>query len=351
MELFGTIHDLSGWQEALLVCFVLLIILAVVNVFVARQVERRHPPAGSFVQIDGIRLHYSDRGNGPPVVLLHGNAVTGDDYNTSGVAERLSANYRVIIFDRPGFGYSERPRLRPWTARAQAELLHKAAAQLGVERPVVVGHSWGTLVALAWAIRFPRDTAGLVLLSGYYFPSFRLDAVLVAGYAIPVLGDILRYTVLPVFGWLSMPLTKRLMFAPSPMTDRFKAEYSTGLALRPSQIRATVVDGTMMVPSAASLRAHYPELDIPVRILAGAGDLVVRPRQAERLHAAINGSELRIVPGVGHMIHHVSTAEIVEAVDDAASLASERAPAGESIGPAPDHHQEEGARQRAAAAG
>jgi pimeloyl-ACP methyl ester carboxylesterase len=106
-----------------------------------------------------------------------------------------------------------------------------------------------------------------------------------------------------------------------------------------------------MVPSAASLRAHYPELDIPVRILAGAGDLVVRPRQAERLHAAINGSELRIVPGVGHMIHHVSTAEIVEAVDDAASLASERAPAGESIGPAPDHHQEEGARQRAAAAG
>ena len=68
------------------------------------------------MEVDGVRLHYSDRGEGPPVLLLHGNAVTGDDYNTSGVVERLMANYRVVIFDRPGFGYSERPRWRFWTA-------------------------------------------------------------------------------------------------------------------------------------------------------------------------------------------------------------------------------------------
>ena len=227
MGLFDGVLDFSTWQGVLLASAAVLAALALVNVALARRAERRHPPAGSFVEVDGVRLHYSDRGSGRPVVLLHGNAVTGSDYNTSGVAERLVAgSHRVIVFDRPGFGHSERPRWRLWTASAQAELLHKALAQLDVRRPVVVGHSWGTLVALAFAIRHPADTAGLVLLSGYYFPTLRLDALMVAPVAVPVLGDVLRYTVSPVFGWLNMPLLKLAMFAPSRVTNRFKAEYS-----------------------------------------------------------------------------------------------------------------------------
>ena len=62
----------------------------------------------------------------------------------------------------------------------QAELLHTALRQLGVERPVVAGHSWGTLVALALAERHQADVAGLVLLSGYYFWTLRPDALIVA---------------------------------------------------------------------------------------------------------------------------------------------------------------------------
>jgi pimeloyl-ACP methyl ester carboxylesterase len=90
---------------------------------------------------------------------------------------------------------------------------------LGVEQPIFVGHSWGTLVALAYAIRHRSNTAGLVLLSGYYFPTFRLDALLVAPGAVPVLGDVLRYTISPIFGWMTMPITKRMMFAPTPVTS------------------------------------------------------------------------------------------------------------------------------------
>src|SRR3954469_16580738 len=112
--------------------------LAVANHVAARCAERRHPPKGSFLVVDGVRLHYSDRGEGSPVVLIHGNAVTGDDWNTSGVAEKLLRRHRVIIFDRPGFGYSQRPRGRVWTAARQADLLHRAVQLLGVERPVVV---------------------------------------------------------------------------------------------------------------------------------------------------------------------------------------------------------------------
>jgi pimeloyl-ACP methyl ester carboxylesterase len=314
MELFGSMQNISTWQAVLLAATIILIVLAVANNAAAKWAERRNPPTGSFLEVDGVRLHYSDRGTGPPVLLVHGNGVTGDDYNTSGVAERLIRTCRVIIFDRPGFGYSERPRWRPWQAREQAELLHKALAQLGAQRPVVVGHSWGTLVALALAIRYPADTAGLVLLSGYYFPIFRMDAVMVAPGAVPLLGDILRYTISPLFGWLTMPLTKRIMFAPARMTARFKEEYSTAMALRPSQIRASCVDGTFMMSSAKSLRARYGELFLPVAIMAGDGDKIVSPRHAERLRAEVSGSTLQIVEGAGHMIHHVATDQVVEAI-------------------------------------
>ena len=315
MDVFGSTQGAWTWQGILLITLIILAVLAVANYAAARLAERRNPPKGAFIEVDGVRLHYSDRGTGRPVVLVHGNTVTGDDYNTSGVAERLAGTYRVVIFDRPGFGYSQRPRRHPWGAMEQAELLHKALAELGVRRPVVVGHSWGTLVALAYAIRHPADTAGLVLLSGYYFPTFRLDALMVAPGATPVLGDILRYTIAPLFGWLTMPLTKRVMFAPAPVTDRFQAEYSTAMALRPSQIWATSADGTLMVPSAASLHTHYGELSLPVAIMAGDGDKIVSYRLAERLQAALPGSTLQIVEGAGHMVHHVATDQVVAAIE------------------------------------
>ncbi len=345
MSLFDTVRDLPFWLAVPLAIVAVLGVLALVNHAVARWAERRHPPAGKFMEVDGARLHYSDRGTGRPVVLLHGNAVTGDDYNTSGVAERLVGTYRVVIFDRPGFGHSERPRGRLWTAAEQADLIHAALERLGVRPAVVVGHSWGTLVALALAERHPASASGLVLLSGYYFPVPRLDALLVAPAAVPVLGDVLRYTVSPVFGWLTMPLMKRAMFAPAPLTERFKREYSTALALRPSQLRATASDGALMMTDAAGLSARYGALSMPVAIVAGSGDKVVGPEHAERLRGTVPDGTLRTVEGAGHMVHHVATEQVVEAIEDVAErsgpapkgrVAASRPAAAAAAGQAPD---------------
>lgn len=318
MNLLDSNQGMPTWLSILLIVALVLVVLAVVNHAVARWAERRHPPEGKFVEVDGTRLHYSDRGMGRPVVLLHGNAVTGADYNTSGVAERLVGTHRVVIFDRPGFGHSDRPRGRLWTAAEQADLIHAALAQVGVGPAVVVGHSWGTLVALALAERHPASTAGLVLLSGYYFPVPRLDALLVMPAAVPVLGDILRHTISPVFGWLTMPLMKRAMFAPAPLTERFKREYSTALALRPSQLRATASDGALMMPDANGLSAGYGNLSLPVAIVAGSGDKVVSPDHAERLRGAVQDATLRTVEGAGHMVHHVATELVVEVIEEVA---------------------------------
>ncbi len=270
------------------------------------------------MEVEGVRLHYSDRGEGSPVVLIHGNAVSGDDWNTSEVAELLLRSHRVIIFDRPGFGYSERPRGHLWTAAQQAELLHKALRQLGVERPVVVGHSWGTIVALALAERHQADVAGLVLLSGYYFWTLRSDALLVLAGALPVVGDLLRHTVSPLLGWLLMPLLKWAMFSPARVSARFQAEYSSAMALRPSQIRATSVEGALMIPGALALREGYKDLTLPVVIIAGDGDKVVFKHRSEQLRDSIPGSVLLIVRGAGHMVHHVAAQQVARAIESVA---------------------------------
>ena len=142
----------------------------------ARRAEREHPPTGRYAYIDGVRLHYVMRGEGTPVVLLHGNAVTQADFQASGLMDQLARRHQVIAFDRPGFGHSSRPRDRLWTPRAQAELLRRALTALGIRRPVVVGHSMGTMVALAMALDYPDEVAGLVLIGGYYYPKLRVDA-------------------------------------------------------------------------------------------------------------------------------------------------------------------------------
>ena len=162
-----------------------------------------------------------------------------------------------------------------------------------------------------------------MLLSGYYFWTLRPDVLLVAPAALPVLGDVLRYTVSPVLGWLQMPLLKWAMFSPARVTARFQAEYSPALALRPSQIRASSVDGALMIPGALSLRGHYENLTLPVTIIAGDGDKVVYARRSEQLRDTIPGSDLQIVAGAGHMLHHLVPQLVAQAVARVAQEAHE----------------------------
>jgi pimeloyl-ACP methyl ester carboxylesterase len=321
----------SEWQLTWIIIALLLGSTAILVYFVAHVSERRNPPIGRFLDVDGVRLHYLERGQGPPLVLLHGNGTMIQDFVVSGLLDAAAADHRVIAFDRPGFGYSSRPRNRIWTPHAQARLIHDALRQLGVNRAVVLGHSWGTLVAIALAVNHPHTVRSLVLLSGFYFPRFRFDALLFSPPAIPVIGDVLRYTVSPVLGALLMPLQLRAMFGPPPVPARFKERFPISLLLRPWQIRASAAEAGLMIPSAAMLRPRYPELAQAVMIMAGTDDRIATiDRQSGRLHAALPGSEFRAVPGVGHMIHHTVPDQVLSALRWAAmpQPADEVAPTG-----------------------
>jgi pimeloyl-ACP methyl ester carboxylesterase len=165
------------------------------------------------------------------------------------------------------------------------------------------------------ALRHPTAVRGLVLVSGYYFPTARIDVPLLSPPALPVVGDVMRYTISPLLGrWLA-PRIMRKVFAPAPPAPRFVAAFPLGLALRPSQIRASAADTALMIPAAASLHGRYRELEMPVTIIAGAGDEIVDVRRhAERLHRELPQSELRLIDGAGHMVHHLAPGEIVDAI-------------------------------------
>src|SRR5947209_7300717 len=193
--------------------------------------DRRHPPIGKFIECDGVRLHYIERGNQHDAVLmlLHGNGMMVQDFDISGVLDGAAQRYRVLCFDRPGFGHSTRPRFRIWTPEAEAELFAAALRRLGIDRAVVLGHSWGTLVAVAMGLQFPDLVRGLVLASGYYFPTLRKD-IWLAGPAVPLIGDLMRYTIAPLLAWAIMPKLLGKLFAPRPVPDQFRREFPLSLA-------------------------------------------------------------------------------------------------------------------------
>lgn len=294
-----------------------------------RRVERQHPPGGQFIEVDGVRLHYIERGSGEQVlVLLHGNGTMALDFELAGLIDAAARTYRVIAFDRPGFGFSERPRDRRWTPEAQARLLLQALHLLDVRRATVLAHSWGTLVAVSMGLQEPQLVQHLVLASGYYYPTPRLDSVLLSGPAWPVIGPLVRHTVSPLAARLIWPGMMRKLFGPSEVPPSFQA-FPKWLALRPRQLQAAAAEGAGMIAAAARLRHHYRELSMPVTIVAGTADRHALARlHSERLHAELPSSRLILLRGLGHMLQHLAPEAVLSAAlgDEAQEPLASRPP-------------------------
>jgi pimeloyl-ACP methyl ester carboxylesterase len=292
---------------------------ALVNRQLAQKAQRDNPPQGRFIDIDGVVLHYVERGNGRPLVLFHGNGSMIQDFESSGLIDLAAENYRVIVFDRPGFGHSLRPRNVVWTPEAQADLFMKALDQLQVRQAIVLGHSWGASVAVALAIRHPAFVEALVLASGYFFPTARTDVVALSAPAIPGVGDIISFTISPIVSRLMWPAMLRKMFGPRSVPEKF-AGFPKEMAVRPSQIRASAAEAALMIPAAFASSTAYKELAMPMIIIAGEDDrLIDIDEQSGRLHDEVKQSKLHRISGTGHMIQQSATRDLMAAIDEAAA--------------------------------
>jgi pimeloyl-ACP methyl ester carboxylesterase len=286
------------------------------NAFFAGRATRRHPPKGQFVEVDGVTIHYVVIGDGPALVLLHGNGSMGADFLSSDLVTMLATSHRVFVFDRPGYGHSS-VGLKWWTAGRQARILDAALNRLGVSGEIIIGHSWGTLVALV--LGRIRPCKGLALLSGYYFASLRLDALAGALLAMPGLGDIGRWTLGPMVGWLMSAPSLKFLFAPSRVPARFQARFPLALSLRPKSLKSSGVESLLMMPTAFRLSSGYSQTKVRTIIIAGAKDRMVSPTQSHRLSAALPNASLRILADAGHMLHQTHATDVLSAVNDLAA--------------------------------
>ncbi|MGA2995849.1 alpha/beta fold hydrolase [Bradyrhizobium sp.] len=306
------------YLEAAAVAVGALAAIALVNQHFAKKAARDNAPAGRFLDVNGVRLHYVERGSGEPLVLLHGNGSMIQDFESSDLIELAAKRFRVIVFDRPGFGHSDRPRHVVWTPDAQAELFKEALVRLRISNAIVLGHSWGASIAVAMALKFPGMVRGLILASGYYYPTIRLDVVASAAPTLPVIGDILSHTFSPLLSRATWPLVLAKVFGPHAVPKKFEA-FPKEMALRPSQIRAAAAESAMMIPGALKHHHQYADLKMPVVIIAGDKDrLIDLNTQSARLHSAIWQSRFHRLPGHGHMIQQTATDQVMSAISEVA---------------------------------
>jgi pimeloyl-ACP methyl ester carboxylesterase len=295
-----------------------LAISALVNRHLAKKAEHDNPPAGQFLEVNGARLHYIERGAGEPLILLHGNGSMIQDFQSSGLIDLAAKNYRVIVFDRPGFGHSDRPRNVIWTPEAQADLIKRALERLGVSNAMVLGHSWGASVAVAMALKYPELVRGLVLASGYYYPTARADVVALSAPAVPLVGDVVSLTLSPIISRVMWPLMMAEIFGPRSVPKKFEG-FPKEMAVRPSQVRASAAESALMVPDAFYFRNEYANLKMPVGIVAGEEDrLIDINEQSARLHGDVVQSTFHRVPGAGHMVHQTATRRVMSAINEVA---------------------------------
>jgi pimeloyl-ACP methyl ester carboxylesterase len=301
--------------------------IALLNRHMANKAERNNPPKGRFLKVNGVRLHYIERGAGTPLVLLHGNGSMIQDFESSGLIDLAAKDYRVIVFDRPGFGHSQRPRTTVWSPDAQAELIKSALAELGVSKAIVLGHSWGASVAVAMGLKYPKLLQGLVLASGYYYPTLRPDVVALAAPSLPLVGDLLSHTISPLLSRAMWPMMMAKIFSPQPVPRKFDG-FSKEMALRPSQIRASAAESALMIPDAFKLRLQYANLRMPVVVIAGEEDkLIDVDTQSARLHSDVPQSSFHRFVGNGHMIQQTATDRVMSAIREAAAASAELAAA------------------------
>ncbi len=307
---------------AILALILLAVVVAGYYVFLTLRIsadaERRVPERGKSVKIGGDHIHYIDEGDGRAILFIHGlgGQLHHFRHPLFGV---LGGDYRLVALDRPGSGYSIRATSGP-RLHEQARLVAEFIDALGLDRPLLVGHSLGGAIALATALDHPEKVSGLALIAplthlvasvpaefgGLYIKSPLMRRIISHTTAVPLSLKYARQTLEFVFGPQSAP-----------------ADYMTAgggyLGLRPSHFYATSSDLVALRDDLGRQQERYGELQVPVSILYGDSDRVLD----HRLHGVpmtdkVNGLTLDILPGVGHMVQYSDPAAVSAFIRQAA---------------------------------
>ena len=269
----------------------------------AKRVEALLPPRGLFMDIDGQRIHYTDSGGSkPPIVMIHGLGGNLLHFGYA-LADKLANDYRVILVDRPGAGYSTRPEDAPATLTAQARTIATLIRRLDLKQPLLVGHSLGGALSLAIALDHPDCAGGLALLAPLTHAVESAPDVF-KGLEIPspLMRKAVAWTVATPLGIRRGPKLLAEVFAPEAAPADFPMRAGGLLGLRPGAFYNTSSDMMAVQDVLPGYMARYKSLAIPMAMLFGRGDRLLDYRgQGEAMKIVCPALDLELTEG-GHML-------------------------------------------------
>jgi pimeloyl-ACP methyl ester carboxylesterase len=294
----------AGLIAEIVLAAVLLLVAALAGftAHTARRVERALPPAGRFIEIGGARIHYVEQGEGPALLLIHGLGGHARTF-THSLVDRLARHHRVVVMERPGSGHSTRPRGASAGPLSQARTVADFIRALGLDRPLLVGHSLGGAVALATALEYPELVRGLALVA----PLTHVEQVppaVFAPYAIgsPVLRWLVAWTVATPGTILRRRAALDALFGPDAVPRDYALAGGGLLGLRPRGFVSASADMVAVNDDMPGLTERYAALRVPVGVLYGSGDRILDPCvHGEGMRSRVAGLRLEMIEG-GHMI-------------------------------------------------
>ena len=278
----------------------------------ARKAERALPPTGSFITVNGNRIHYIDRGKGQPILMVHGLGGSLHHLRRP-LMDAFGDGYRLIALDRAGSGYSTRTEASTGSLQEQAREIAAFIDALKLEKPLLVGHSLGGAIALATALDYPEKIAGLALLS----PLTRFDPNLPSQFKAlaitsPLKRRLVANTIAVPMSVKNAPVVLDAVFGPQQPPSDYAVAGGAMVGLRPAHFYGTSLDLVGSRRDLAEYETRYGELDMPVGILFGTKDRILDYEKNGVLTAErIPGVELELVDGVGHMPQYAETDRVV----------------------------------------
>ncbi|HMQ58507.1 MAG TPA: alpha/beta hydrolase [Rhizobiaceae bacterium] len=307
-------------MNTLLILLAIPLILVAFSLWRARTIARRHPPVGEFVDADRARLHIVRRplktaGTKPPVVFLHGASGNLRDQMIP-FADHVAGRFDALFIDRPGHGWSSRGGRENDTPFGQAQTIKAGLDALGIEMAFISGHSFGAAVALAFALRFPQRTAGILLLSPVSHPwpggiewHYRVAAT-------PIVGALFAWTLTIPAGLARIRSASACVFTPNRMPDDYVDSAGIPLILRPKAFCDNARDISNLFDFVTQASARYHEIATPTVIVTGDRDTIVWPKlHALGLKRSIANAELVWVRNLGHKPDYAATDLCIAALE------------------------------------
>jgi pimeloyl-ACP methyl ester carboxylesterase len=315
---------MKNWKKFILISFVFACVTTALGPFVIPvpnldgllSEQELAEPDSQFIEINGVDIHYKEAGSGDRTfILLH--PFGGSTYSWREVMDEFSQYGRVIAYDRPAFGLTERPMPEEWESnpygmKANVEILREILDSFGVEKAILVGNSAGGGLAVAFALEYPERIDELILVApgvgggrGPQFPAWALPAMWT-----PQMRHLSPFMMRDYHE--SLPRTvERGWFDQTKLTEDIRERHLQVLQIQNWDRAFYELN---FAPAYPELRPLLPQLTMPVLIVAGQEDRLIRSWYFEAISTEIPEATLNFIPGCGHVPQEECSTEFMEVV-------------------------------------